>query len=84
MSRILSSGNYGKKLDKRESLVAVNPVTPKKTPIHYGHSYYFIPWRNQKPCLVVDSEWEECIWRIETQNMLLRVANKLVSISLIA
>lgn len=44
-----------------------------------GNAYYFLPWMDQKPCVSVTSQWEDCTYRIESLNILLYTANLLVS-----
>lgn len=72
----VSIGNYGNKLD--ENVPAQSSTTPPTNPVSDGNQYYFLPWMDQKPCVVVDSQWEDCSYRIESLNILLFTAEQLV------
>lgn len=43
-----------------------------------GCHYYYLPWGNVKPVVVLSSEWEDISPRIETLNMLLSITERLV------
>ena len=44
-----------------------------------GSHYYFLPWGGTKPCVVVDSQWEDISWRLETLNLFESIIDSLVS-----
>lgn len=69
-------GNYGNKLDV--NTLAQSSTTAATNPIYDGNKYYYLPWMEQKPCLVVDSQWEDCTYRIECLNTLIFIADTLV------
>ncbi len=73
----VSIGNYGNKLD--DNTPAQSSTTPPTNPVYDGNEYYFLPWMDQKPCVVVDSQWEDCSYRLESLNILLFTADQLVS-----
>lgn len=73
-------GNYGNKLDT--NVPAQSSTTPPTNPVYDGNAYYYLPWTQQKPCVVVDSQWENNSFRIESQNILLFIANIVVSFGL--
>ena len=72
----VSIGNYGNKLDN--NVPAQASTTPPSNPVYDGNAYHFLPWQDQKPCVVVDSQWEDCSYRIESLNILLFTAEQLV------
>ena len=45
-----------------------------------GCHYYYLPWGNVKPVVVLSSEWEDINPRIEALNMLLAVVERLVGV----
>jgi len=71
----ISIGNYGNKLDV--NTLAQSSTTAATNPIYDGNKYYYLPWMEQKPCLVVDSQWEDCTYRIECLNTLIFIADTL-------
>ena len=71
-------GNYGNKLDTNAPPQA--STTQPTNPVYDGNAFYFLPWMDTKPCVVVDSMWEDCTYRIEALNMLLFTLDRLVSI----
>ena len=72
----VSIGNYGNKLEV--NIPAQSSTTPPSNPVFDGRHYHYLPWLEQKPCVVVNSQWEDCTYRITSMNILLNMANKLV------
>ena len=72
----VSIGNYGNKLDT--NVPAQSSTTPPSNPLFDGRQYHYLPWFEQKPCVVVDSQWEDCTFRITYMNILYSMADKLV------
>ncbi|TGZ59552.1 hypothetical protein CRM22_009033 [Opisthorchis felineus] len=71
----VSIGNHGNKLD--ESITPCASTTPPTNPVYDGQAYYYLPWGNDKPCTVVDSQWEDISHRLCAVNMLLKIADRL-------
>ncbi|KAJ8026374.1 Dysferlin [Holothuria leucospilota] len=64
----VSIGNFGNKL---ESNVTPQPSSTQPTNAVYdGLHYYFLPWLSNKPLIVVDSDWEDISFRLESLNLL--------------
>ncbi|XP_030841562.1 myoferlin isoform X6 [Strongylocentrotus purpuratus] len=71
----VSMGNYGNKLDDS---VAPQPSTTQPTNAVYdGCKYYFLPWSENKPLLIVNSDWEDISFRLDSLNMILRKIERL-------
>lgn len=73
----VSVGNYGNKLD--ENLPRCVSTTQPTNAVFDGCHYYFLPWANNKPCVAIDSQWEDITFRLESLNMLLAIIDRLVS-----
>ncbi|KAH8869935.1 Dysferlin [Schistosoma japonicum] len=71
----VSIGNHGNKLD--ESVTPCASTTPPTNPISDGLHYYYLPWGDDKPCTMVDSQWEDISFRLGAVNLLLRIADHL-------
>nr|CAH8853864.1 unnamed protein product [Trichobilharzia regenti] len=71
----VSIGNHGNKLD--ESVTPCASTTPPTNPVSDGLHYYYLPWSEDKPCTMVDSQWEDISFRLGAVNLLLRIADHL-------
>ncbi|KAK2145131.1 hypothetical protein LSH36_700g01069 [Paralvinella palmiformis] len=71
----VSIGNYGNKLD--ESVPPCSSTTQPTNAVFDGAYYYFLPWADTKPCVVVDSHWEDISFRLENLNHLLHIIERL-------
>ena len=76
----VSIGNYGNKLDN--SFNPSSSTTPPTNPVFDGEKYYFLPWSGTKPCIRLDSHWEDITFRLGVLNKLLKACHRLVSIML--
>lgn len=45
-----------------------------------GNHYYYLPWADTKPVVIVTSFWEDISHRLESVNVLLYIAERLVSL----
>ena len=70
------TGNYGNKLD--ENIPPSSSTTQPTNAVFDGCKYYFLPWGGTKPCVVVDSSFEDVSWRLEALNVLMRIVDDLV------
>lgn len=71
----VSIGNYGNMMD--ESMAPSN--TPPCNAVYDGSNYYYLPWSSEKPCVCVESYWENIAFRLEPLNALIRIIDRLKS-----
>jgi hypothetical protein len=71
----VSIGNYGNKLDS--FFPATSSSTKPVIPLSDGMYYHYVPWFDYKPCVVVESQWEDNAYRISTVNIILNIYKKL-------
>ena len=52
--------------------------TPQCNAVYDGTNYYYLPWSSAKPCVCVESYWENIAFRLEPLNALLWIFDRLV------
>nr|XP_046257071.1 myoferlin [Scatophagus argus] len=73
----VSIGNYGNKLDS--TCKPLSSTTQYSFAVFDGNHYYYLPWADTKPVVILTSYWEDIGHRLESVNILLFIAERLES-----
>ncbi|XP_056148135.1 myoferlin [Lampris incognitus] len=73
----VSMGNYGNKLDSTCKPLA--STTQYSFAVFDGNRYYYLPWADTKPVVILNSYWEDINHRLDSANIILCVAERLES-----
>ncbi|XP_013884160.1 myoferlin [Austrofundulus limnaeus] len=73
----VSIGNYGNKLDTTCKPLA--STTQYSFAMFDGNHYYYLPWADTKPVVILTSYWEDISHRLDSVNVLLFIADRLES-----
>uniref|UniRef100_M3ZLA4 Myoferlin n=1 Tax=Xiphophorus maculatus TaxID=8083 RepID=M3ZLA4_XIPMA len=73
----VSMGNYGNKLDSTCKPLA--STTQYSFAVFDGNHYYYLPWADTKPVVILTSYWEDISHRLDAVNVLLFIVDQLES-----
>ncbi|KAG8000133.1 Myoferlin, partial [Nibea albiflora] len=73
----VSIGNYGNKLDS--TCKPLSSTTQYSFAVFDGNHYYYLPWADTKPVVILTSYWEDISHRLDSVNILLFIAERLES-----
>ncbi|CAB1341783.1 unnamed protein product [Coregonus sp. 'balchen'] len=73
----VSIGNYGNKLDS--TCMPLASTTQYSCAVFDGNHYYYLPWADTKPVVILTSFWEDISHRLDSVNIILCIADRLES-----
>uniref|UniRef100_A0A673VKS8 Myoferlin n=1 Tax=Salmo trutta TaxID=8032 RepID=A0A673VKS8_SALTR len=75
----VSIGNYGNKLDS--TCMPLASTTQYSCAVFDGNHYYYLPWADTKPVVILTSFWEDISHRLDSVNIILSIADRLLQYS---
>ena len=73
----VSIGEYGNKFSVPTSAITSPSTTQPCSALYDGQHYYYLPWGVSKPCIMILSQWEDMMYRIEMLNHVEKIIDRL-------
>ncbi|KAB7494930.1 Dysferlin [Armadillidium nasatum] len=70
----VSIGNFGNKLE--QSILPSPSSTHPSNPVFDGCRYYFLPWGDSSPLIMVQCQWEDITYRLMASNAISKIVKE--------